>query len=172
MLMIYRFCGAFLLTAGFGSIGFLLKKRRKQELLMLQQIYRLIDSLICDLQYRQSPLYRLVNDGIGLLSGELRCLIVKFSAELESQVSPDVGCCMAAALASFDRIPNSVRKVLTALGQSFGRFDMEGQLRWLEAIQSACRKDCRYLEDRLESYCRCCQAYSLGAGAIIALILL
>lgn len=170
--MIYKVYGAVLLLLGFGGIGFLMNHKRRKELSMLQQMNCFLDNLICDLRYCQAPLCQLINRGERHLSGELQQLIKRFTAELDAQIAPDAFCCMAAVMSSCVNLPASVGNILTALGQSFGRYDVEGQVRCLEAVQHRCRHDALYLEDRLGSYTRCCQAYTLGAGAILALILL
>ena len=170
--MIYKLYGALFVIAGSAGIGHILKCRRRQEVVMLKQLQSLLDHMICDLQYQQYPLFQLAKNSEHLLTGTLRMVFERFSAELQSQIAPDASCCMAAAISAAVNLPFSVHQVLTALGQSFGKYDMDGQLRCLEAVQAVCRKDCAGLEDKLVNYVRCCHAYSLGAGVILALILL
>ena len=170
--MIYKIYGALLLTVGFGSVGFIMNHKRRQELSMLQQLYSFLDNLICELRYRQIPLCQLVQSAGSTLNGEVHRLLAKFTSELEAQIAPDATSCMNAVLSSCNYVPASIRNVLRALGQSFGRYDIEGQIRCLEAIQLICKKDYTNIEDKLGNNTRCCQAYALGAGAILALILL
>ena len=170
--MISKLCGALTLMVGFYGIGFVMKHKRRQEVLMLQQMQYMLDNLICDLQYQQYPLYRLMKKAEDIVTGDLCKVFGNFAAELESQIAPNAACCMSAAVSSSPGIPASVRKNLMALGQAFSRLDAEGQLRCLEAVQTVCKKDCACLEDKLSDYVRCCHAYSLGAGAVLALILL
>lgn len=170
--MICKLYGALFVVAGCAGIGHILKTERRQEVAMLQQIQKLLDHMICDLQYQQYPLIQLVKNSEHLLAGTLRGVFERFAAELLSQIAPDASCCMAAAISTAANLPASVHQVLAALGQSFGRYDMEGQLRCLEAVQAICAKECAGREDKLVNYVRCCHAYSLGAGVILALILL
>ena len=58
--MISKLCGALTLMVGFYGIGFVMKHKRRQEVLMLQQMQYMLDNLISDLQYQQYPLYRLM----------------------------------------------------------------------------------------------------------------
>ena len=170
--MIYRLFGALLLILGFGGVGFLINRKRRQELRMLQQMNRFLDNVICDLRYRQAPLQQLINSSLDILSGELQVLLKRFSNELEAQISPDVSCCMSAVISSGENLPASVRNILTALGQSLGRYDIQGQVRCLEGIQIACKTNSTNLADELDRSSHCRQAYALGAGAILALIML
>ena len=170
--MTYRLFGALLLTAGCGGLGLFMNCKRRHELSMLKQLHCFIDNLICDLRYRQAPLHQLIRSDGTILGGELYLLLEKFASELEAQIAPDASCCMAAAIGACPNIPGSIRNVLHALGQSFGRYDIDGQIRCLESVLHNCKKDYTYMEDKLGNYTRCCQAYSLGAGAILALILL
>lgn len=170
--MTYKLFGALLLTAGCGGVGLLMNCKRRYELSMLKQLNRFIDNLICDLRYRQAPLHLLIRSEGTILGGELSLILEKFASELEAQIAPDASCCMAAVIDSCSNIPGSIRNVLHAFGQSFGRYDIDGQIRCLESLLHNCKKDYTYMEDKLGSYTRCCRAYSLGAGAILALILL
>lgn len=170
--MIYRLFGAFLLILGFGGVGVLINRKRRQELYMLQQLNRFLDNVICDLRYRQAPLQQLINSSLHVLSGELQALLKRFSNELEAQIAPDVPCCMSAVLSSSENLPASVRNILTVLGQSLGRYDIQGQVRCLEGIQIACKTNSANLADELERSSHCRQAYALGVGAILALIML
>ena len=81
--MISKLCGALTLMAGFYGIGFVMKYKRRQEVLMLQQMQYMLDNLICDLQYQQYPLYRLMKKAEDIVTGDLCKVFGNFAAELD-----------------------------------------------------------------------------------------
>lgn len=168
--MIYRLCGAFLLIAGCGGIGLLMVHRRQKDLILLRQMDRFIENITCDLQYHMTALPQLLRNAESELSGELRQLIQCYVQELESQIAPNAACCMEVAFSRCSQLPPNIKAVLQEIGNSFGKFDLQGQVRCLEAAQLYCKKELAHREDRLPDYTRCCRAYSLGAGVILALI--
>ena len=170
--MIVRLCGALFLIAGCGGVGFLMVSRSRKELRMLQQLEQYIQNIACDLQYHMASLPQLLRAGEHLLSGELRDLIQCFIMELESQIAPNAACCMGAACSAHPQFSWNVKTILLKMGDSLGNFDLQGQLVSLESVKTTCKTQAAYQENRLTGYARCCKAYSLGLGVILALILI
>lgn len=170
--MTVRLVGALLLIAGSISAGFSMVSAYKREVRMLQELDHLITDISCSLQYRLTPLPQLLRAEMNTVSGSLRSFLLCFIKELESQIAPDVACCLKAAFAQHTDMPHTVCSVLLDLGNSFGRFDLQGQLKCLEATQTICERELSRLESKQAGYTKCCQAYSLCVGVIIALLFL
>ena len=167
-----RLLGAVLLIVGSSGIGCSITAAYRREIRILRQLDSLIESIICDLQYRLTPLPLLFRNEAKNLDGLLRPLFLSFSEELEAQISPSVVCCLDAALQKHPSLPSKSRKILLEMGKSLGRFDLHGQLRSLGFAQAACQKELLILDSKHATYTRCCQACCLCVGAVIALLLL
>ena len=170
--MINRILGALLLVAGCGCIGFTMANTYRREVQMLRQMCCFLERIGCELQYRLTPLPQLLRNELEILSGDMHALILDFVIQLESQVTPDVSSCLKASIEKYPGISQRIRMLLFDLGTSLGRFDLNGQLKCLDALQTAVRNELTYLEDKLPGYTRCCHTYALGVGAILALILI
>lgn len=137
---------------------------------MLRQLVAALDYMQCELQYRLTPLPELCR-GAGLQAkGILRQVFLTFSQELDYRLTPDVASCMAAALEKARNLPRKTGGNLLLLGNSLGRFDLEGQIQGLEAVRQQCREDIQTLAvdklQRLRSY----QTLSLCAGAALVIL--
>ena len=170
--MTKQLLGAILLIAGSFGISLVLVGAYRREVGMLRQIDLLIADISCELQYRMTPLPQLIRTECNSLQSDLKKLFLSFAEELESQIAPNVTCCLEYAFLKHPDIPVMTKRVLLELGNSLGRFDLQGQLTCLEAVQKSCRNELEKLEGKQAGYTKCCQAYCLCAGALIALILL
>jgi len=94
------------------------------------------------------------------------------AAEMETQISPDVSCCMAAVLHRGRDIPPLTKQILSNLGTSIGKFDLVGQLKELHSASTECQRNldtlCHNRDSRLRSY----QTLGLCAGAALAILLI
>lgn len=162
--MVVVFCG--------GYLGFSMVASHKKEEKCLHQIILAIQYMQCELQYRLTPLPELLQQAAKQISGIASRVIGSLSTELANQISPDVSCCMEAVLSMETDIPTDIRDVLTALGKSMGRFDLEGQIKELDCVEQLCRKKLAELENNRDVRLRSYQTLGLCAGAAIAILLL
>lgn len=160
-----------LLIAGSAGIGCRIAAVHKQEVVQLYQIRRIIEYIICDLQWLQNPLPQIIHNAFGCASGSLKQVLQEYVLQLEAQISPNPGCCMEAAIRCFPEISDSTRKYLLELGESLGNFDQQGQLLCIQGINTKCINELTELEKKLPVHTRCCKAYSLCIGIILTLIL-
>lgn len=139
---------------------------------MVFQLLQVLQFMESELQYRMTPLPELCQMSAGQCSGVLRQVFHGTYRELNSQKLPDAGSCMAAALRSSGELPASVRHLLAQLGQSLGRFDLEGQIRGIRSVAVRGRDQlqmlCQNRQERLRSY----QTLGICAGAGLAILLL
>ena len=77
---------------------------------------------------------------------------------------------MTAALSKAKDIPRTTKGILECFGRSLGRFDLEGQLKGLEAARQECRRHLVQLSNNRDSRIRSYQTLGLCAGAAMAIL--
>ena len=167
-----RIAGAVLVLLGCGGMGFSLAAAYRLEERMLRQLLSALDYMQCELQYRLTPLPELCRKVAAASSGQIRGVFYAMAEALEDQISPDVERCMGHVLSRFRQLPRITKSCLELLGESLGRFDVQGQLRTLESTRDRCRnllaEHTRDKTSRLRNY----QTLGLCAGAALAILLL
>lgn len=163
--------GALLVILGCTAVGFGMAASHRAEEHALRQLIGALDYMACELQYRLTPLPDLCRQAGKEAKGEIGTVLSKLSCELENQISPDVESCMNAALYGCEEIHAQIRVAFILLGKSLGRFDMEGQLKGLEAVRSHCRRKLEELNTNRDSRLRSYQTLGICAGAALAILL-
>lgn len=168
--MIFKWLGAVLVIAACGGCGISLAVRYRQLENLFRQIRHMVEIMRSELQYRLTPLPELCEFTAEHLTGIPQEIMKCFSRELYKRISPDAGSCMQAVLSSMPQLTGSSRRVFWELGQTLGKFDMEGQLTGLEYIKNLCDLEIETLykkrDDRMRSY------HTLGFCAGIAIAVL
>lgn len=170
--MTVKLIGIILIIGSCGAFGFLLAAAHRRETKCLRQLITVLDYMACELQYRLTPLPSLCRQAAGESAGIIRQVLTAFTEELEDQISPDVGKCMQASLRKVKDVPPITGECLRVLGQSLGRFDLEGQIRGLESVRQICRSKLDGLEANKEVRLRSYQTLGLCAGAALAILLI
>lgn len=165
-----KLIGAILIIVGCGGFGFRLAYNHKKQEHALRQLIRIIDFMECELQCRLTPLPELCRQAASQGSDALSRFLISLSNELEKQISPDVVHCVASALAVNMDIPSETRLQLKYLGESLGRFDLDGQIKGLASVRQSSREVvdtiCTNKEVRIRTY----QTLGLCVGAALAVI--
>lgn len=137
---------------------------------MLESLCCLLEYMECELRYRLTPLPALCAATAGQASGALKDLFLILTQELENQISPDAGSCMHAALSRCRGLPQQVVQCLQELGKTLGMFDIDGQIKGLEATQQTCRRNLQFLRQNKDNRLRSYQTLGLCAGAAIVIL--
>ena len=167
-----KWIGAICVVLSCGGFGWYISSLHQKEERLIRQLLSALDYMECELQYRLTPLPDLCRQAAQQCGKDLETLLQRFAEELESQISPDVGCCMRCALETFKPIPLKTQELLQRLGNSLGRFDLDGQVKGLESLRGGCRKELKSLEQNRERNLRTYQTLGLCAGAALAIILI
>jgi len=162
--------GALCVIAGCGGWGFLVATQYLQRIRLLRQLVCALDYMECELQYRSTDLPTLCQQTAQECSGKIRRLFESLYRELESQVCPNVERCMASALEQSGDLPRVVAYFCRNLGNTLGKFDLQGQLRGLDGIRQECRQKLLHLQDNHEARLRSYQTLGLCAGAALAIL--
>lgn len=168
--MTYKWIGAILIIASCSLVGYSIAAAYRQEEKSLHQLIGALDYMACELQYRMTPLPDLCRQVAIEKKGNIGALLEELAIQLEGRLHSDVESCMRISLQKVQHLPAKTREALEILGQSLGRFDLEGQLKGLESVRSHCRREAEKLaigkENRLRSY----QTLGICAGAALAIL--
>lgn len=167
-----RLIGAVLIVVGCSAFGFILAAAHRREMKTLRQLIGILDYMECELQYRLTPLPELTRQAAMETSGVLRNVFGRLSNELEDQISPNVANCMHSAMEQEGDIPVVTAQCLCSLGQTLGRFDLQGQLNGLESVRQMCRRKLDTLERNKQTRLRSYQTLGICAGAALAILLI
>lgn len=165
-----KWLGAILILAASGGFGIKIVMLHIYEERSLRQLIALLDYMTCELQYRLTPLPELCRQAAAECNGVLSAVFLQLAMELEDQVTPDVYRCMLATMAKIKALPQRTRPELELLGRSLGRFDLEGQLKGLDAVRKSCRQSLDMLNKNKESRLRGYQTLALCAGAALVIL--
>lgn len=167
-----KWIGAMLVILGCGGFGFMMAMSHRRTESTLRQLIGALDYMECELHYRLTPLPQLCRQTAAESSGCIRTVFSELAHELEDQISPDVKSCMDAALAKAGELPLQAKKVLLTMGQTLGRFDMDGQMQGLSGARQLCRRELELLSENREVRLRNYQTLGLCAGAALAILFL
>ena len=170
--MMMKWIGAAFILISCGCFGIILASSHKKEVICLKKLIASLDFMECELQFRMLALPDLCRKTAGETDGILRQVFVSLANELEEQISPDVRRCMHCALVNIHSIPQHTLECLKILGDSLGRFDLDGQLKGLEFVRSECRLKLNKLLSNADVRIRSYQTIGLCAGAALVILLM
>lgn len=169
-MMTSKLVGAILIMGGCGGCGFQIAAAHKKDELDLRRLISALDFMECELRFRGTPLPQLCRMAGQESRGCIREVLMKLASNLEYQIHPQVNDCMQASIKSSRCLSVRVKNELNALGQSLGRFDLEGQIQGLQAVRDGCRRSLSELTINKDSRLRCYQTLGLCAGAALAIL--
>ena len=166
-----KLLGALLIIFGCGGIGFMLVASYRHQEQTLLQLLHAVEYMFCDLQYRLTPLPELCENAAGTCTGCIRKLLHQLRTELDKQVVPDATVCMHVTLKQYDQLPGRLYRCLELLGETLGRFDLQGQLRGLEAVKKNVEFELEQLRRNHDVRLRNYRTLSICAGVALAILL-
>ena len=169
--MNHKIIGMVFIICGCGSWGFGMSAYYLRNIRLYRQLLSALDYMRCELQYRCTSLPLLCRQAGEREPGKIGKVFLRLASELDTQISPDVSCCMSTTLAAFPEIPESVVQLLTKLGENLGNFDLDGQLQGLEQVRSICTENLGRMLANKDARVRSYQTLGLCAGAAIAILL-
>jgi stage III sporulation protein AB len=169
--MDYKWIGAVLIISACAGFGFSLSRSHRQEESSLRNLIGILDFMASELHYQATPLPELCCLAGKECRGALKDVFSTLARELDENLTPNVVACMETALSAAE-LPPVTYQNLKLLGSSLGRFDLEGQLKSLEAVRNACRTDLETLTADREVRFRNYQTLSLCGGAALAILLI
>ena len=169
--MTVRIIGAAMLMAGSSGFGIALAAHSIRQKQLLQQLSRIVSEMQWELTFRLTPLPELCRQASGSVHGELKSIFQELGNRLDRGWDGDVSGCMN-ALASRPELPRAVRRCLRELGSCLGRFDLEGQIEGLKAVNETIRQELDLLNESGKERIRSYQTLALCAGAALVILLI
>ncbi len=170
--MIVKIIGAICIVAACGGVGFMMAANHRREERTLKQLICALDYMECELQFRMTPLPELCRQTAAETEGILRKIFAMLANELEDQICPDVKSCVGVVTAKLRDIPAQTRESIRLLGQTLGRFDLQGQLKGLDSVRQECRIKLGKLMGNAETRIRSYQTLGICAGAALVILLM
>lgn len=170
--MIVKLLGSIFIIIASLWFGMMIAIFHKKEVLAMKNLICALDYMECELQYRMFALPDLCRLTSGECSGVLRSVFAALANELEDQISPDVRCCMQSVLSHQKNIPPQTLSCLYYLGDSLGRFDLQGQLKGLDDVRAECREKLNRIMGNADVRIRSYQTLGLCAGAALVILLI
>lgn len=168
--MIVKLIGVILVIVSCGGVGFKIAANHRQEENALRQLINILDFMESELKYRLTPLPELCRYAAKEFSDMPGCVFHNLANELDKQASPDIKQCLDIALNDIKSIPPITYKELKLLGNSIGKYDLEGQLKGLEAVYQDCKRNIEQLSINRDNRLRSYQTLGLCAGAALAIL--
>lgn len=168
--MYIKIIGAVLIIGCCGGYGMLLAVSHRREVSLLRQLLHLLELMRAELEYRLTPIPDLCRVCAADASETLSGVFLKLADNLEGQAAPDVQSAMALTLQK-KSLPLVTAQQLKLLGQTLGRFDLQGQLRGLALCKQECEHQLNELEYNQQQRLRSYQTLGFCAGAALAILL-
>lgn len=168
--MIYRFIGAGMVLLSCGGFGLTIAAQYLKELRLLRQFKTMVEYMEWELSYRLTPLPELCRKTARTLHGPLADTLTALSREMEQQICPDVCSCMYCVLSVGNRLPGSIKRLFGQLGNSLGRFDLDGQLKGFASVRRLCEQEIEKMESGRESRIRSYRTLGFCAGAALIIL--
>ena len=168
--MTLKWIGAILILVCCGGAGFSMATSHKRQERSLEALRSAIDMMVCELEFRMTPLPQLVRMASKEVDGQVADVFSALAHRLEASCDADAGVCMTQVLEDFPGLSWRLRENLEKLGRCLGRFALSGQVSGLKGISLLCQRDLNSLaldrDARLRGY------RTLGICAGVALVIL
>ena len=169
--MIYRILGAALVFGSCGGFGFLMARSCRREERQLREYIRAMEFMLCELEYRSTPLPQLCRKGAAVAEGELALFFSETARRMELGLDAFPAQSAEAALRCLKN-PGALDLLLRQWARSLGCFDLEGQRRSLESCLAEGERLLRHQRQGLSGRVRSYQTLGLCAGAALAILFL
>lgn len=169
--MTVKWIGAVMIAVSCAGYGFMITYHHRREVASLRQLMATLEWMICELQYRLTPLPELCRLAAGR-GGLAASIFSMMAVQLEESVSADAGECMRVCVKKQKNLPLRLELVFMELGQSLGRFSLNGQITELKAAVEMCRRELKGLEAGQESRLRSYRTLGICAGAALIILFL
>ena len=168
--MITKIFGMILVIFSCGGVGFKIAADHRREESFLRQFIDILNYMEWELKFRMTPLPDLCRKIATEYNNAIGNVFYDLAFEMDKQQNSDLSSCLTNVLNSKNIIPSISRTEFDRLGKYMGKFDLDGQLKGLDAVREDCKRNMDNLlanrENRLRSY----QTLALCAGAALAIL--
>lgn len=164
--------GAVMILFSCGGIGLSIVTAHRRQVQALLQLIRVLEHMSCELQFRMPSLPELCRSASEVCTGCVGEVFQQLGLELEAQITPNAAACMHAAMTKNPDLPEKVRKCLTQLGDTLGRFDVSGQLQGLASVTNLAQFELEQLRCNQDVRLRSYQTLGFCAGTALVILFL
>ena len=169
-LMSIKFVGALCIVIACSGCGMMMKASHLRMIRRVQNLISSLEYMECELQYRCTPLPQLCRQAGERSHGKIQQVFLSLADELEAQISPNVGRCMAAVLDRSSSLEIDLKEILIDLGNDLGKFNLLGQIQGFNSSRKKCESVLKRLMQNQDSRLRSYQTLGLCAGAAIVIL--
>ncbi len=167
-----KLLGAILVFLGCGAVGFGKAAACRREIWQLEQLQQVFSYMENELSYRYPPLPDLLRGTKAHCGGAPGKVLQEAAVELETNLQPDAGLCMQAAIERVSGLGAGPRELLLVLGSTMGKFQLSGQISGLKALQELGRKRLEACSARETERIRTLRTLGICAGAALVILLM
>lgn len=168
--MSIKLIGAACITIGCTGFGYLVAHSIRSECRSLRQLIVALEYIICEIEYRRTPLPELFRLASSVCSGALCGLFLSIAKELENQILPDARKSIEVALKKHIDIPKYTANCISLLGETIGLFDLNGQMKSLESVKAEAERLLSLINEDLVCKARCYKTLGISAGVALVII--
>lgn len=171
---VIRMVGMLLIFTGASAIGFGAAFRVRQTAVQLQQLYDALEMMQCELNYTLTPLPALCGVVAKTGKGVIGTLFANLGAALSGEQPQNPAQAMRQAIAQTTRLslPEEILFSLLELGDTLGKFDLEGQISMLRLTQRRIRTCLDTCERERTHRCRSYAALGICTGAALIILMI
>lgn len=169
-----RIVGMVLVAGASASAGFGAALRVRQSISQMRQLSSALEVMRCELQYAMTPLPQLCDVVAKTAKGTIHTLFLNLGKGLTGEDNCDTSQAMRQAIGQTRALalPEDILFSLLELGQTMGKFDLNGQLSILEMTQKRIQMCLERYERDQNQRCRSYQALGLCAGAALIILMI
>ena len=168
--MVIKLIGAGLIIVGCGSFGFLVANGIKKECITLRQFIIAVEFMLCEINYRMTPLPELFRLTSSVCSGSMCKFFLNAANELDKHTSIVPQTCILNALKISKDLPKYTTECILLLSQTIGTFNLSGQLKVLEHVKAEATRKLQQASDNQENKLKYYKTLGLSAGTALVII--
>lgn len=170
--MYLKLFGAASIIVACGSVGWSMAAAHRREEVALEQLVTALGYMDSELRQDLRPLPQLCRSTAQACSGIVSRIFDMLASELDKQIAPNAAVCMDVVLSTFPKIPKLTKQDMERLASCLGRFDLEGQLKGIEAVKLTCCTELTQLRTDRDTKLRNYQTLGLCTGTALAILFL
>lgn len=168
--MSIKLIGAALVAIGCTGFGYIVASSVKKECTTLRQFIVALEYIICEIEYRRTPLPELFRLASSVCTGALCRFFLTTAKVLEKQTIPDAKKSVELALKKHIDIPRYTVNCIMLLGDTLGVFDMTGQMKSLQSVKAEAERLLAISNENLSCKTRCYKTLGISAGIALVII--
>lgn len=172
--MTIKWIGMLLILGSSVSVGLGAAMRVRRCCAQLSQLQSALELMKCELSYTMTKLPQLAQVVADATQGAVSALFSRLAVLLKQESEASCGALMAQAIAQTKglALPDELLAGLRELGQTLGRYDLDGQLRLLDLLLARIGQLAGSMETDRRARCRSYEALGICTGLAIIILMM